>query len=164
MSEDEFWDVIERVKISTEDWGERPEVLKRILSQLPARNILEFKNLYYAKLVESYRWDLWGAAFTINGGCSDDSFDYWRDFLISEGKSVYENAIKDPESLADLEDIEDAGLEDYRYAIEDAYQAVTGSEFPKFTINYPSEPMGEEWEEEDLLQLFPKLSAKYDNV
>lgn len=160
----EFWDIIEQAKTTADGREDRPEALKNILALLSEEKIIKFRDLYYQKLVELYRWDLWGAAFAINGGCSDDGFEYWRDFLISEGEEVCTNALKSPESLADLENIEDAELEEYRYAIEDAYNAVTGSDFPEFTIHPPGDPVGDEWEEEDLPRLYPKLTAKYGNV
>jgi hypothetical protein len=50
---------------------------------------------------ESYRWDLWGAAYQINRGCSDDSFDYFRGWLMAQGQTVWESAVADPDTLAD---------------------------------------------------------------
>ena len=162
--ENEFWDIIGKAKDLSDDYDGRPENLKSILTKLSPEKIIQFKDHYYTKLANSYRWDLWGAAYTINGGCSDDGFDYWCDFLISEGKSVYENALENPESLAELEDIEDAELEDFRYAIEDAYTELTGNEFPSFTVNRSPEPIGDQWDEDNLSELYPKLNAKYGNV
>ena len=34
--------------------------------------IVEFQQVYEQLDRESYRWDLWAAAYVINGGCSDD--------------------------------------------------------------------------------------------
>ncbi|WP_257233953.1 DUF4240 domain-containing protein [Streptomyces sp. JV178] len=48
----------------------------------------------------SYRAPLWAAAFTINGGCSDDGFDYVRGWLVLQGHEVFERAVADPDSLA----------------------------------------------------------------
>ena len=63
--------------------------------------------------------------------------------------------------MATLDDIADAELEDYRYAIYEAYEELTGNEIPTYNIKFPTEPEGEEWEEEDLDSMFPKLAAKY---
>lgn len=157
-----FWEVVEKSKDNSgEDWESRPESLKAILLKLSAEEIIQFNNDYRCKLNEAYRWDLWGAAYLINGGCSDDGFDYWRDFLISEGKSIYEAALNSPDSLAKLDDIEDAELEEYRYAIYEAYEQLTGTEIPEDNIEYPAEPKGEEWDEDNLEEMFPKLAEKY---
>ena len=55
-------------------------------------------------MADAYTWDLWGAAYLINGGCSDDGFAYFRSWLISRGRAAYEEAVRDPDSLADLVD------------------------------------------------------------
>jgi hypothetical protein len=44
--------------------------------------------------------DQWGAAYLANGGCSDDGFDYFRGWLIGQGRKVYETVLADPDSLA----------------------------------------------------------------
>ncbi len=112
-------------------------------------------------MIDSYKWDLWGAAYLINGGCSDDGFDYFCDFLISEGKEAYEEALANPDSLSELNDIEDADLEEYRYSIDEAYEELTDEEMPNETIEFPKEPKGQQWVEDDLLKMFPQLAAKY---
>jgi hypothetical protein len=45
----------------------------------------------------AYPWDLWGAAFVINGGCSDDGCERFRARLIMQGRDVFERALDDPE-------------------------------------------------------------------
>ena len=45
--------------------------------QLPAAEIEAFDRLLYEKIDAAYRWSLWGAAYVINGGCSDDGFEYF---------------------------------------------------------------------------------------
>ncbi|MEO5978010.1 MAG: DUF4240 domain-containing protein, partial [Chryseolinea sp.] len=42
------------------------------------------------------------AAYTIHSGCSDDGFADFRGWLISRGKSVYENSLSSPDNLATL--------------------------------------------------------------
>ena len=47
-------------------------------------------------------WKLWGAAYLANDGCSDDGFLYFRAWLITQGKDIFEQVCKDPDSLADV--------------------------------------------------------------
>ena len=47
----------------------------------------------------AYRQELWGAAYLINGGCSDDGFVYFLGWLIAQGRDVYQAALPDPDSL-----------------------------------------------------------------
>jgi Protein of unknown function (DUF4240) len=51
---------------------------------------------------EAYSWDLWGAAYVVNGGGSDDGFEYFCCWLVSRGREVYESALADSDGLAQL--------------------------------------------------------------
>ncbi|GAA6169535.1 DUF4240 domain-containing protein [Sessilibacter corallicola] len=158
----QFWEIISKAKsLSNNDIYLRPESLKQVLNTLSPVDIESFNVEYRQKLVETYRWDLWGAAYLINGGCSDDGFDYFRDFLISEGEQVYKQALENPDSLAELEYEDEIELEDFRYAIDDAYTEKTGASLPQPNLQQPDNPTGESWDEDELPQLFPKLAGKF---
>ena len=48
------------------------------------------------------QYGLWDAASVIKEyGCSDDGFIDFRAWLIAQGKDVYMNALRDPDTLAD---------------------------------------------------------------
>ena len=53
-------------------------------------------------LAEAYHWDLWGAAYLINGGCSDDGFEYFRRWLVLQGRDVFQAAVSNPDTLAEV--------------------------------------------------------------
>ena len=72
----------------------------------------------------AYCWSLWGAAYVINGGCSDDPFVDFRASLISRGRQVFERALSDPDSLADEDfDGSDWFNEGYQYAVADGVRS-----------------------------------------
>ncbi|SMQ64345.1 Protein of unknown function [Bacillus sp. OV166] len=71
-----------------------------VLSKKSIDEIVDFEFIFESYMKESYQSHLWGAAYLIMGGCSDDSFDYFRGWLISQGQEVYEKTLKDPEFLA----------------------------------------------------------------
>jgi len=60
-------------------------------------------------LCVAYKQKLWAAAMM--NGCSDDSFDYFRGWLIAQGKDMYFAAPRDPDSLADMESVKRFALE-----------------------------------------------------
>ena len=68
----------------------------------------------------------------MNGGCSDDGFEYFRLWVISRGSEVYENARADPDSLitvADAEVPEDIfDFESFWYVALDAFKNETGKD------------------------------------
>ena len=55
-------------------------------SRSPPDELIEFHRLFNRAMDDAYIWDLWGAAYLINGGCSDDGFAYFRSWLISRGR------------------------------------------------------------------------------
>ena len=59
-------------------------------------------------------------------GCSDDSFSYFRSWLIVQGKDVYMAALADPDSLADVEPYADCFFETAGYVGAYAYKKLTG--------------------------------------
>ena len=161
MEIESFWKIVNKAKANASDFEDRAVQLKNLLLELSADEIVEFDIEYQKRMVEAYRWDLWGAAYVINGGCSDDGFHYFCAFLISEGKQIYNKAIRDPESLVDIEIEEDAEFEEFNYVASEAYEEKTNNKLPPNEIHFPSDPVGEDWDEDDLDQMFPKLTKKY---
>jgi hypothetical protein len=119
----------------------------------------------------SYRWDLWGAAYLLNGGCSDDGFEYFRGWLIAQGHEVFERVLEDPDVLADLphvrreasaDDPLDLECESMYGVVWDAYQALTGTmDLPGSIVGrYP--PLEQTWDfddEQQVRQRLPHLAA-----
>ena len=133
-------------------------------SQSP-EEILDFRAAFDECVNRAYRWDLWGVAYVINGGCSDDGFDYFLGWLIAQGKEYFEAALQDPERAGNaVEPGEEADFEDMWYVAGRAYEASTGRD--DFYEQLPPSPrgdvQGEEWDEDDLPSLFPGLSKKFD--
>jgi hypothetical protein len=117
MDENQFWALIANARASVD--GNPYEVCNAIeaaLAKTAPADIIAFHRHFYGHYYASYRADLWGAAFIMNGGCSDDGFDYFRGWLIVQGRSVFEAAVAKPDSLAtyvaDQSDDADFGFED----------------------------------------------------
>jgi Protein of unknown function (DUF4240) len=114
-----------------------------------------------------YTWDLWGVAYILNGGCSDDGFEYFRAWVLSRGRSATELARSDPEGFG-LSVSPDTGpdemeCEELMYAGGSAYKTLTGDFGPPRVTPLPAAPSGEEWEEsiESLRSRFPRLAAHW---
>lgn len=101
MTEDDFWKLIEKARtVANNHYQTQITSLKTILLTLEANEIEKFDNTFTAFLAASYDWKLWGASYVINGGCSDDCFDYFRQYLIGHGKDKFYQTLKEPESCA----------------------------------------------------------------
>ncbi|MEN3384899.1 MAG: hypothetical protein V7608_4943 [Hyphomicrobiales bacterium] len=104
MPADQFWQIIERAAArSDHDPDAHMEALRVVLRELSPEEIISFEVAFRRYLNEAYTWDLWGAAYVVHGGCSDDGFEYFRRRLVARGRDVYEAALADPDSLAQLE-------------------------------------------------------------
>lgn len=167
-----FWGIIEDSRAKFDPGlldGNMDEQLRRLETTLAAmapETILEFQREFDERMSGAYRWDLWGAAYVIEGGCSDDGFMDFRGWLISMGSEVYEAALRDPQTLIDVADapgVEVTSFEEILYVARQVYEQKTGQDMPDSVVERPTEPVGEPWSEDsdDLARRFPKLWAKY---
>ncbi|MFG0333673.1 MAG: DUF4240 domain-containing protein [Maioricimonas sp. JB049] len=164
MDRDVFWKMVEQGReASAGDCEHQAEWIQRELEKLPPEAILDFQRHYSDMEAESYTWNLWGAAYLIHGGCSDDGFDYFRGWLIAQGREPFEKALADPDSLADLPQLEeDAECEDILYVGYSAYREVTGNELPALERELPE--LGQGWDFDDdgeMRTRYPKLFAMF---
>lgn len=163
MTEDRFWTLIAKSREESTDCDEQAAKLVQLLSSQPAAEVQAFDDIFASQLQTAYRWDLWGAAYIINGGCSDDGFEYFRCWLIGQGRTIYEGALADPDSLADAltGEEDEVECEDLLYVADRAHEALTGSSLPARQFCGPAAPQGDQWDEEELDSLFPRLSSKF---
>ena len=162
MNSTTFWHLLESAKQASKGDPKR-QVAKvtQALTQLPAADIIAFDSLFDHYLTVSYTHDLWAAAYILNGGCSDDCFDYFRAWLIGQGETVFQNALRDPESLAEVADPEDIELEQMLYVAQVAYEQQTGQPMPG-RAPVVRRLIGEPWDEATVDEKYPKLAAKWD--
>lgn len=115
----------------------------------------------------AYAWDLWDVAYLMKGGASDDSFLYFRGWLIGRGREVFEAALADPTTLADRFTPDDPSCfedESLLYAPVKALRRLTGDDRayhadPRTAPREPAEPRGERWDESEISNRFPEVAA-----
>lgn len=161
-----LWQLVQETRESAGDDTERQsELLEERLSRLPAQQIVEFQRARHRLDQQAYSWDMWGAAYVIEDGCSEDCFRDFRAYLISLGKEVYERALRDPDSLASVvEDAEEGDWENADNVAPDAYESVAGEEIPAEDSDLSGDPQGEPWDDEDqdeLVQRYPRLAERF---
>ncbi len=174
MTTEEFWKWIDSTKNSGPE--AQAETLVECLAKLEPAEILAFGHMWDQFHSEAYTWKLWGARYIMNGGCSDDGFMDFRSWLLLQGQSVYEAALKDADTLANVTcEPDNASCECYPAA--DAYCAVTGGDdHHEYYVALEAAhggkdnvdvPAGEEWDfddEEEMKYRMPKLHAKFSDV
>lgn len=170
MEDDRFWQIIDQSRtVAGRSIEDQTASLTSTLAGLQAPEIAAFDVAFVAHQDELYSWDLWGAAYLLMGGCSDDCFTDFRSWVLAQGEDYFEAVRADPQALTDgrLENVGQVGeAELLSYAAMDAYIEATGREI---FMDYPShpgletaaEPTGQEWDEDDedaLRARYPKLN------
>jgi hypothetical protein len=144
MDEATFWGLIDASRAQAADEGAgQEEVLADMLAELGSKEIVAFDATFRRLHAAAFTWDLWAAAYIIEGGCSDDGFTDFRSGLIGLGRKVYEDAIRDPATLVSQPATGvDFTNESMMYAAMGAYERVAGVELPigKYQA---AEPAGE---------------------
>jgi len=102
VDRDEFWLTIEESRRLAPTADRVARRVVRRLARRPLEEIVSFGRHYDHVAAESFRPLLWAAAYLINGGCSDDGFEYFRGWLVTRGRRAWVNAVADPDSLVEV--------------------------------------------------------------
>ncbi len=167
MDRSTFWHLIETSnRESNGDVDQQMVLLKNNLSLLPPEELQAFARIFDDLFRESYQAPLWNAAYLILGGCSDDGFDYFRGWLIAQGEAVFNNALSNPDSLADYlkAQCEDptacvVECEAILYLAHRVYEEKTGQEMPEWEHSALPDISQEDLQPDDsfLMQKYPRL-------
>jgi hypothetical protein len=159
-----FWKIIDDARTNATDDEDFLTRIDSCIRVLEPAELLEFQRHFKKMHTESYSWNLWGAAYLMNGGCSDDGFDYFRAWLLAQGRDTFEKALADPDTLAALENPE-GELEEFMYLAPQAYEDKTREQMPDSVFQVATRPkLGEGWDFDDDAEMkdrYPKLFAKY---
>ncbi|MFF2845729.1 DUF4240 domain-containing protein [Streptomyces sp. NPDC058001] len=182
METTEYWQLIEDARAAESGVtgprsgsDEARAVAKRAAALLATRSSEEIQGAqqaFWNLMAESYRIRLWGAAYTINGGCSDDGFDYFRGWLVAQGREVFERAVADPDTLADSPAVQAAAPTWDELECEavlgiawDAHRQATGEGLPDcWSVRYPQLDPAAAFDfdnKEEVARHLPKLAALY---
>jgi len=177
MNEEQFWAIVQKaVDEAGDDEDEYLEVVMHELSKLSLKEMVGFRLRTDKLLYDSYTSEMWCAGYLMNGGCSEDGFEYFRLWVISRGRKVYEAALANPDNLIDYI-AEDAEVDFFEfelfwYAAIDAFEEATEADLydyiddDNFTTregNYPNFEFN--WDEEDpesMKKLCPRLFERFD--
>lgn len=166
----EFWSLIERTRPATVDPAQHAAAIRAELVEEGLSATLRWTAAFDRAMESLYSWELWGAAYYGLAGCSDDTFEYLRAWLIGQGEDTWRQARDDPEGLFVLlldstNDPEDRWEslrihdgEHLLYAGGEAHQSLTGEWIPALPRDQ-GQPSGTGWEEEALPELYPRLKT-----
>lgn len=154
-----FWQIIAESK------GD-PDQLKTVLEAKSDDEIRAFVVDYMQGLINLNEWRLWGAGYVIAGGMSDDSFHYFRSWILGKGKEAYDLALSNPDELGKFvvtEEDEEVENELLEYVAVDIFEERGLDEDPRDASegNPDGEPRGDAWDEDEVYSMFPKLAKRF---
>jgi Protein of unknown function (DUF4240) len=166
MNDTAFWQLIADTRADAGNATDKQSnLLEQRLRRLPAKQIAEFERIRQGLERRAYSYELWGAAYVIEDGCSDDCFRDFRGYLISLGRGPYEAALRDPDSLASVaQDAETGNWENADDVAPDAYEGVADEDIPTGDSEPSGDPSGDPWDDdhaEQLVQRYPRLAARF---
>jgi hypothetical protein len=166
MNQASFWQLIGETRAASgNDTGRQSELLKEQLAKLPGPSILQFDRIRHSFDLRAYSYDIWGAAYVMEDGCSDDCFRDFRGYLISLGRGPYEAALRNPDSLAAVaQDAETGNWENADNPAPDAYASAMGGDFPLDESDLSGTPRGKPFDENNMAALanrYPRLYARF---
>jgi len=174
INTEQFWSLIDKaVELSHGDNELKEKLLTIELTKLSLEEIKDFEIAFRKSVIDADDFKVMAAEKIIEGYVSDDSYLYFRCWLISQGKKVYEETLKNPDYLAKVVGKgESTDFESLMYVATAAYSRKTGKEedesFPRDTAiglgldyDFGAPPTkGTDWTEDELPKLLPELWAK----
>jgi Protein of unknown function (DUF4240) len=78
--------------------GSTATKLQALLERLPPQQIISFERLRCPLFARACQWDLWGAAYQLKRGCSDNGFEHFLGWLLAQGQATFRRhlAIRTP--------------------------------------------------------------------
>lgn len=178
LDEKLYWQLIARsIKASTSLEDQEKWLISELRKQ-PTEKIIGFKLRTHKLLIDSYYSDLWCAGYIMNGGCSDDCFEYFRCWIISRGREIFNNSKTNPDYLINEVNAGDviSGIKVYEFegllnVAGTAFSQKTGKDIYDY-IDYAGLDASEDvygqlkirWSEEDpesMRKLCPVLYEKF---
>ena len=169
LAEEKFWQIIESSKTKSNSKEQQYDAILNSLKSLSLEETAGFRIQTDKLLNISYKNELWCAAYIINSGCSDDGFEYFRCWLISKGKKVFYETLKNPDYLVNhtTSDDDENEFEDFWNVANDAFQKKTGRDLHAFLERSSIDaykPIKLTWNEDDpnsMKKICPKLFKKF---
>ena len=178
MDIETFWKTIDDARQTAEKIADVPARLIEVLSRMSEKEIIDYGSHFRSCMFLSYDANLWLGAVVVLGGCGDDRFTDFRCWLIAQGREIFEAALADPDSLANLKSFEGKSgypiLERMNYVDKEAFCLRLGGSthdfatVEKYELVFPvrKHPRLKNEElvntsDEDAKTLLPKLAARF---
>lgn len=172
LDEDLYWNIIGKSLEKTTNQEDQEEFLINEIEKLTSAEMIGFRLRTDKLLYDTYNSAMWCAGYIMNGGCSDDGFEYFRNWVISRGRETYYKTKENPDYL--INEVNDAmefyDFESFWYVANEAFKNKTGKDLYDYIDyenyktsegNYPQfEFTWQEEKPESMKKICPKLFDK----
>ncbi|MCL7765444.1 DUF4240 domain-containing protein [Polaribacter sp. Z014] len=130
LDETIFWNIVNLSVKNTNNQDSQERFLVKEIEKLTPKEIIGFRLRTDKFLYDTYNSEMWCAGYIMNGGCSDDGFEYFRNWVISRGKETYYKGKENPDSLISefIEGEDYYDFESFWYVALTAFENKTGKE------------------------------------
>lgn len=137
LNEDLYWAIIDKSLKNTTNQDDQEQYLINEIGNLTPKQIIGFRLRTDKLLYDTYNSDMWCAGYIMNGGCSDDGFEYFRNWIISRGKTTYYNTKQNPDNLISEvnSELEIYDFESFWYVALEAFNQKTGKDLYDYIDN-----------------------------
>ena len=160
-NEDMVWSVLARIPDGSTD--DRVRHLATALRALPLADLEHFCLGYCDLAKRAFSAEMWCAVRIVWGSGSNDGFDYFVGWLIVQGKAAFESALANPDSIADLADVENSACEEVVGLAERVFRKRAGRD-PQVPMQTGPRRLVRTWDfndEDELRRRYPRLSARF---
>jgi hypothetical protein len=137
LDEEAYWALIDNSLKETSTQEDQEIYLVAAIEKLTLQEMIGFRLRTDKLLYDSYNSKLWCAAYILSDGCTDGGFEYFRCWLISQGKAVFYQVKSDPDLLVNkmIEGKESYEFEGFWYVAMTAFKNSTGEDLYSY-IDY----------------------------
>lgn len=151
-----FWNLIATADASSATSAEFCSDLGAELLEFSASEINQFRKKLTQFFEELAHYDIWAAGYILMGGCSDDSFDYFRMWIISQGQDLFNLALTDLEAfVSQAHSLGNQECEGLLSVPENCYFQRAGKKAKPIKVG--RKIAGSPWTSEELTERFQKL-------
>ncbi len=165
MDRARFWTIVDKtLRASQGSVEDQAGSLHEALLTLSPQEIVAFDAIFAELALAAFRTDIHAALCIVVEDSSMPGFVEFLGWLVTRGKSVYENVLRDPDSLADVDLIADSTLgSGFVYIAMQAWEDKTGNsslDFPA-TTEFPAEPVGSPLSNAEVRAKLPRMWKRF---
>jgi len=165
MDSEEFWRAVEDARSRARSDKEFCAHMKCMLKRLNEEGIRQYYKTYSDIEANAHSFRLWGAAYIINNGCSDDDIFGFIAWLISQGRQTFDRVVADPDVLAEYTFPKSGTfLEKFELLAIQMYERKIGEMPPPDEKNGKKQEEEKWWDFDDVDEMkarYPKLFERY---